>query len=429
MTRSLNRLAILLLFVAAPAFAQTGGGAAPAAKSAATATAPSATPSATTPATTPAATGAATATPAAPVNAAGTIDLIEGDVRVFDSNRTRRDGLKTGDTMNEGDAIITGADSELHLNMKDGGYLAVRPNTTMKITRYQANGNDDDRSVFGLLKGTLRSVTGFIGKINPKSYAIYTPTATIGVRGTDHETYVIDVNDPAGEAGTYDKVNNGGTFIETPQGRTEVTPNHAGFAPHAGGAPHVLAKVPVFFKPTKNEGLINKRIEARPPLQQLRQQRQQQFQERSGQKTAPGAAGARPAAKSEATKENAARPTALKPGAAAENPAKQNAAKENAAKENEARPRPAPASEKASFKGDTKGGATPASGPQTLREKMQAQREKMQAQRQQNAGDLQKQRQEKVDAFKKAQQERQQNQKGKRKTREELEEERKRRKE
>jgi hypothetical protein len=279
MPRLLRHLGFLLAVAVAPAYAQSAAG--NAAVAAPAVDAGKAAPAATT----------------KPANTAGTVDFIEGDVKVFDAARVRRSALKTGDTLNEGDSVVTSADGELHVSMQDGGYIAVRPNTAMRFTKYQANGDDSDVSVIGLLKGTLRSVTGFIGQLHPRSYKINTPTATIGVRGTDHEAYVIGANDAAGEAGTYDKVNSGGTFLQTPQGRTEVSPNQAGFAPRGGNAkPRVLDKVPGFFKPTRNEHLIEKRVAARPKLQQLREKRQQESHERAAQKSGAKAASGKAAA-------------------------------------------------------------------------------------------------------------------------------------
>jgi hypothetical protein len=266
----------------------------------------------------PAAVAPAAAT-AKPANTAGVIDLMEGDVRVFDANQVRRSTVQLKDAVSEGDSVVTGADGELHLNMQDGGYLAVRPNTVMKIITYRANGDTGDASVIGMVKGALRSVTGFIGQFNPRSTKIITPTATIGIRGTDHETQVVDANDPAGEAGTYDKVNAGGTFIQTPQGRTEVSPNQAGFAPKAGNAkPLVLDHVPGFFKPTRNEHLIEGRhAQMLPKLQQLREQRRQQVQQRQGQGQVQGAKAAPAAAASAGN--------AAEAGAKSANPAQRQA--------------------------------------------------------------------------------------------------------
>jgi hypothetical protein len=271
------RIVFPLLFLLQAAAVHAQGAPAPVAPAAATPST-SATPAA--PATPTATVAPITDAAAKLLNTAGAIDLIEGDVRILDANRQRRPAPKVGDTLYEGDSVVTGANGELHINMQDGGYLAVRANTQMRIAKYQANGDANDTSVIGLFKGTLRSVTGFIGKYNQKNYLIRTPTATIGVRGTDHEAYVIPANDPTGEAGTYDKVNAGGTFMQTPQGRTEVTPNQAGFAPR-GGKPRVLDSVPKFFKPTRNEHLVEThRAAMEPKLQQLREQRKQQAGER-----------------------------------------------------------------------------------------------------------------------------------------------------
>jgi hypothetical protein len=325
---------------------------------------------------------AATAAPAAgnPANSAGAVDLVEGDVQVFDPNHTRRT-VKLKDAVNEGDSVVTGTDGEIHLNMQDGGYIAIRPNTVMQIMKYQANGNDDDTSVIGIVKGALRSVTGFIGKFNSKNTKIVTPTATIGIRGTDHETLVREDSDASGEAGTYDKVNAGGTFIQTKEGRTDVTPNSAGFAPKAGNAaPRLLARVPSFFKPTRNEHLIEgKHAQIQSKLQQLREQRRQQVIQRNG--TAPGA---------RASERAQGRPLPA---------AQRQAERQEQAKGSELRQRQ---------------GENQKAGPQNVQQRQQAaaekrqqaaaeMKQKVQAARQQAAAN-QKARQEKMEAQRKAQQ-------------------------
>jgi len=212
-------------------------------------------------------------------NTAGKIDLMEGDVRVFDNKKALRT-VHVGDTIFEGDSIVTGKDGEIHMTMEDTGFIAVRPNTKMQITQYQANGDNQDKGVFGLLVGSFRSISGWIGKYQPKSYVIRTPTATIGIRGTDHEPKVIPEGSTEGDPGTYDKVNTGRTFINTPQGSVDVTEHHAAFAPRAGGAfarPRMLDSVPNFYRPTRNEHLIEgKHEQIQRNLQQRREQKRQQ---------------------------------------------------------------------------------------------------------------------------------------------------------
>ena len=204
------------------------------------------------------ATAAATAT-ATPVektieiNRAAKVVLVEGDVAAYSTTKQKRK-LAVGDTISEGDSIVTGKDGELHLDMEDGGYMSVRPNTKMRIAKYQAKGEDNDTAVFRLIEGSLRSVTGWIGKFNRSQYLVRTPNATVGIRGTDHEPFVIPAGSTLGEPGTYDKVNEGGSFIQTPAGRADVAPNQSGFVPHDKGAkPRVLKEIPKHFRPGRFE--------------------------------------------------------------------------------------------------------------------------------------------------------------------------------
>jgi hypothetical protein len=182
---------------------------------------------------------------------AGRVEESQGDARIYDSAKTMR-LARIGEVVYEGDSIVTGVDGEVHLAMEDEGQIAVRPNTRMRIAKYKAEGGSSDTSLIALVQGALRSVTGWIGKYNPKGYAIRTPTATIGVRGTDHETMVIEQGSHEGEAGTYDKVNHGATLLSTQHGKTEVRPNQAGFVSLSGKAkPRVLPSVPTFFRPAR----------------------------------------------------------------------------------------------------------------------------------------------------------------------------------
>lgn len=205
---------------------------------------------------------------------AGKVDFVDGKVAIVDAaNKERQPRL--GDIVNAGETIRTGSDGELHLAMMDGGELGIHANTAMRIEKYKAEGGKDDTSVFNLLQGAMRSVTGWIGKYNARNYAIRTPTATIGVRGTDHETRVIPEGSREGEPGTYDKVNAGATEMRTRAGTTQIRPNQAGFFGFGNHAkPTVLARVPEFFKPMKSERRfdgLHERVRERLPA--LREER------------------------------------------------------------------------------------------------------------------------------------------------------------
>src|SRR5438105_8159640 len=215
---------------------------------------------------------------------AGKVVLVEGDVRVYDRNQGLR-RPKLDDSLYEGDSVVTGDGGEVHFNMEDGGYIGVRPNTRMRIANYKAEGGPDDQSVISLLQGSFRSITGWIGKLGGEHYRIVTRTVTLGVRGTEHEPHVIAEGSTVGEPGTYDRVHNGETVMQTPKGTVSIRANQAGFMPLRGEArPRVLDRIPAFFRPTRNEGRFQGlHLRVQQQLQQRRQQRIQQIQERRKQ--------------------------------------------------------------------------------------------------------------------------------------------------
>ena len=221
---------------------------------------------------------------------AGNVSLVEGDVRFVDPNQqVRRPSLK--DPIYEGDSIVTGGDGEVHLDMQDGGYIGVRPGTNMRIVNFKAEGGADDNFLINLLQGSFRAVTGWITHSGGRRAEIQTPTATIGIRGTDYEPLVIPEGSKAGEPGTYNRVNVGETEMRTKEGSVIVRPNQAGFVPHRGAArPRVLERVPALFRPTRNEKRfegLHQRIHQH--LEERRQQRVKQIEQRRRQGVKPAA--------------------------------------------------------------------------------------------------------------------------------------------
>jgi len=195
---------------------------------------------------------AATGAPAQDRPEAGKVDFVEGDVLIEGKGVPDR-AAKIDDTVYEGDTVTTLAGAELHLRMADGGYLSLRENTKITLTTYRVNGDDSDSSLIDLAKGALRSVTGWIAKQRASAYSIRTPMVTIGVRGTDHEVVHFEPGDPRGEAGSYDKVNEGRTVMRSKSGTVEVGPNQsARFHPDLR-SPRLLPSVPNFFRPARNE--------------------------------------------------------------------------------------------------------------------------------------------------------------------------------
>jgi hypothetical protein len=129
----------------------------------------------------------------------------------------------------------------------------MQPRTEFRIDEYQFAGKADgsERGFFSLLKGGFRSITGIIGRANKDSYGIRTPAATIGIRGTDHETVHLAAALPNLPEGSYNKVNTGATVVNCiPVGVNLVAyaPIRHGFHPAARSP---ISKPPVMRARTK----------------------------------------------------------------------------------------------------------------------------------------------------------------------------------
>lgn len=84
------------------------------------------------------------------------------------------------------DKVITGENSAVGIAMRDATLLSLgaRSATQLNEFRYDPVSRDGNMLV-SMLKGSMRFVTGLLGKQNPAAVGIRTPTATIGIRGTD----------------------------------------------------------------------------------------------------------------------------------------------------------------------------------------------------------------------------------------------------
>ncbi|MBL8515838.1 MAG: FecR domain-containing protein [Betaproteobacteria bacterium] len=216
-----------------------------------------------------------------PAFAGGRAEFVAGEASVINSKGESR-VLERGGRVEAGETVLTATGGELHLVMDDRALIAMRANSRLIVERYVADGSADDQVALRLVRGAVRSITGWIGRTAPKNYVIKTPNATIGVRGTDHEVALVDEG-PNG--GTYDKVNEGGTRLTNPAGSVDIAPGRAGFvAQGRPAAPRALDRVPAVFKPSANEERIedSKRELARDRDDRMRARQAQKRAEKSG---------------------------------------------------------------------------------------------------------------------------------------------------
>lgn len=163
----------------------------------------------------------------------GQVDFVAGNVGIYGSGKADGGLPSSLYPVLEGDTVVTGDNSEAHIVMMDSTILAVRPNSIVKITKFSSNQDQTtDQSIISVIKGALRTITGFVGKLNANNVTYLTPTATIGVRGTDHEIVINSDSSQGLAQGTYDYVYEGTTYIKSASGVTvDVPKDSIGFVP------------------------------------------------------------------------------------------------------------------------------------------------------------------------------------------------------
>jgi hypothetical protein len=131
--------------------------------------------------------------------------------------------------LRSGDRIRTGADGRVQLRFSDGALMSIQPGSDFRIDAYTFDAVRQ-RGFFELMQGSVRTVSGSIGKRDREDWRLKTPTATIGIRGTE---FTVDetVCPPTGCAAGSEA----GLVVSVVAGRVAVT-NEAGSIEVPAGA-------------------------------------------------------------------------------------------------------------------------------------------------------------------------------------------------
>lgn len=114
--------------------------------------------------------------------------------------------LAVKSSVDQGDTLVSEKRTYGRVKFTDGGEITLRPGTSFVVESYFFNKDNptEDKAVFGLVKGSLRAVTGQVSKRGDQNaYKMKTSTATIGVRGTSYDLKVCDNNCPGLANGIY----------------------------------------------------------------------------------------------------------------------------------------------------------------------------------------------------------------------------------
>ena len=188
---------------------------------------------------------------------AGKIMKVTGKASVTSATSQTKEAAKD-DVVNAGDTISSSKDSQVLIRMKDNSSLLVRADSKIKITAFQFENKPTDNAKTTVIAGTLRAVSGSIGKGQPENVKYEAGTATIGIRGTDIEV-------------VYNYVHDGETVMALNTGeKANIEKELTGFTPTKPmpGEPRlqILRDRPAFLQIGGFDALINQLTAPRIPM-------------------------------------------------------------------------------------------------------------------------------------------------------------------
>jgi hypothetical protein len=133
---------------------------------------------------------------AAPV--AGTVTRLSGPLLVKKADGKMKI-LSLNAQVEQGDTLMSEKNTYVQIRFIDNSEMIVRPDTTFTIENFAFDPArpDGDNATFSLVKGSLRSTTGLLGKRNKERFSLKTPTGTVGIQGT---TFIAHYVPPAPSA-------------------------------------------------------------------------------------------------------------------------------------------------------------------------------------------------------------------------------------
>lgn len=128
---------------------------------------------------------AGTSSPATIEERAGILKSVRGNVQLLSADGSSR-VASAGDVLAPIDRVVTGPDSGASVVLRDGTKIVVGPSSRLDVKEFHFDSTTQDGGMLvSLLRGSLRMITGLIGKTHPDAVRVETPTAVIGIRGTD----------------------------------------------------------------------------------------------------------------------------------------------------------------------------------------------------------------------------------------------------
>lgn len=122
-----------------------------------------------------------------------------------------------GAAIESGQTVTVGKGGKAVIKFQDGQIIALRSKSVFERQQLQVRPDraGEGESFFSLIEGGMRALTGLIGNNNRAGWKLATPTATIGIRGTDFMAVINQGVYLKVDAGAVSATNSAGTSVFT----------------------------------------------------------------------------------------------------------------------------------------------------------------------------------------------------------------------
>jgi hypothetical protein len=176
----------------------------------------------------------------------GTVTHLSGSLFGKKADGSAR-ALSVNSAVEQGDTLVTEKRTYGRIKFIDGGEVTLRPGTSFVVESYFFDKDKpaEDKALLGLVKGSLRAVTGQVSKRgNQEAYKLKTVTATIGIRGTSFDLKICEDNCPGLPNGLYFYVIEGVIEVSNSAGSMQFGAGAYGYVKDDQTLPVLLPFVP-----------------------------------------------------------------------------------------------------------------------------------------------------------------------------------------
>jgi len=158
----------------------------------------------------------------------GQITALKGEIKISRDSNTIL--AKLGEKLEKSDVINSSKASKAQITLDDNTIITIGQNSTLNIFDYAFDETQpkEAKANLGFMRGSFKSITGKIGKINKERFKLKTKSASIGIRGTTiiGNQRMIAVTDGAISVTANGVTVNVGKqeFTQTPQGAAPTPP-------------------------------------------------------------------------------------------------------------------------------------------------------------------------------------------------------------